>query len=150
MSIGHRLHKYLFPFALILVFLLDRVSKLLILKGMPFSGKLVSFVMVHNAGAAFGILQGQRFFLVVFSVFAILFICYYVFTRHAMLNIGQILGLAMICGGTAGNLFDRVGYGYVIDFIKLNFVDFPVFNVADMFINIGVALVLIGLLKKSS
>jgi signal peptidase II len=149
MNNGSKIKKFLFPLVFMLIFLLDRASKLLILNGMPFSGTLISFVTVHNAGAAFGLLQGQRFFLAAFSFFAIFFIGYYVFKKHAELNLSQILGLAMICGGSAGNLFDRVGYGYVIDFIQLNFVDFPVFNVADVFINLGVALVLIGLLRKS-
>jgi signal peptidase II len=141
-------YKFLFPLALVLVFLLDRASKVLVMKGLQFSGEFVSFVVVYNAGAAFGLMQGQRIFLIVFSLLAILIIGYYVLMRYSSFNLCQLLGLGMLCGGTAGNLFDRVGYGYVIDFIKLNFVDFPVFNVADMFINIGVALVVIGLLKK--
>ncbi len=65
--------------------------------------------------------------------------------NHEKLNTLQTLAIAMILGGTAGNFFDRLFYGYVVDFIKLNFIDFPVFNMADLFINIGVILIFTAL-----
>ena len=68
----------------------------------------------------------------------------YVIRTNKKLNVFEALGIGMIMGGVAGNLFDRIYYGHVVDFIKLCFVDFPVFNIADLFINTGVIVILIS------
>ena len=61
-----------------------------------------------------------------------------------------IFFIALLSAGVAGNLHERIVYGYVRDFFQLNFVNFPVFNIADIFINIGViALIIIILIKKT-
>ena len=55
----------------------------------------------------------------------------------------------MLCGGIGGNLHERIAYGFVRDYIQLNIIDFPVFNISDILINIGViAVIIIILLKK--
>ena len=60
----------------------------------------------------------------------------------------DLLSFSFILGGTLGNGIDRITKGYVIDFINLNFIDFPIFNIADVSINIGLILAIYALIKN--
>ena len=112
------------------------------------------FSLVHfqNPGAAFSFLsdQGgwQRYFLIAISLIAVLYIPWLI--NQYKKNILIVIGLLLILGGAIGNLYDRVNYGYVIDFIYLNFAEFywPAFNVADSAISVGVLLFLYGSFKS--
>ncbi len=136
---------------LALIFLIDRVSKFFITEKIHFTHGviadegIVSLSRVYNTGAAFGILQDKPLFLGIFSLIVLIALIIYVFKNHRNLTGLQSLGIGLILGGTAGNLYDRLVFGYVIDFIKLNFINFPVFNAADLFINIGVILIFTSL-----
>jgi signal peptidase II len=113
-----------------------------------------SVTRAHNAGAAFGLLQGlpvsirEPFFYLVpgLTLAAILFVFY-------RLRENQLLGaqaLSLIVGGAVGNLVDRFRLGYVIDFVDLHWGDgwhFPAFNVADTAISLGVGLLLLGMIQ---
>ena len=91
---------------------------------------------VKNYGAAFNIFSGSRVFLSLISIiFSILLI--YLILRKKSLNLSELLSYSFILGGTVGNGIDRILNGYVIDFINLNNINFPVFNIADISINIG-------------
>ena len=105
---------------------------------------------VMNTGAAFSIFQGKTIFLVFISVLAL----YYIH-KSIIVEIDDkfgLLGGGILIGGIVGNLFDRIIYGEVIDFLSFNFFDysFPVFNFADMFICIGVLLLIINFLRGGS
>jgi signal peptidase II len=112
------------------------------------------FSLVHfqNPGAAFSFLsdQGgwQRYFLIAISLLAVLYIPWLI--NQYKKNILIVIGLLLILGGAIGNLYDRINYGYVIDFIYLNFAEFywPAFNVADSAISVGVLLFLYGSFKS--
>ena len=92
---------------------------------------------MHNYGAGFSILQGQnRLFILTAIVFIALIIALY---KKIEKNKTVQAGFALLLGGTAGNLIDRVSYGYVIDY--LNFKIWPVFNIADSAITVGAVLV---------
>ena len=112
------------------------------------------FSLVHfqNPGAAFSFLsdQGgwQRYFLIAISLLAILYIPWLI--NQYKKNILIVIGLLLILGGAIGNLYDRISYGYVIDFIYLHFAEFywPAFNVADSAISLGVLLFLYGSFKN--
>ena len=65
-------------------------------------------------------------------------------------NTNELLSYSFILGGTIGNGLDRLLKGYVVDFINLNFINFPVFNIADISINIGFILILYSLFKKNN
>ena len=131
------MNKFLVPATAFLAFFIDRVTKL-----------YLPVTKYFNTGAAFGILHGQILFLTVFAVIVLIVLVIYTIRENRNLTPAQKLGIGMIIGGTAGNLLDRVLYGYVIDFIDLPFVDFPVFNMADVSINIGAAILLITLLVR--
>jgi signal peptidase II len=125
------------------IFVLDRVSKFLILKSKilyyPILEKYLSISSVSNTGAAFSTFQGQQDLLILISSLAVLFFVWY-FAKHPIPLLEQ-LGWGLLLGGALGNLFDRVVYNCVIDFINIECLQFPVFNVADMAITFGTILV---------
>jgi len=91
---------------------------------------------VKNYGAAFNIFSGNRIFLSLISIiFSILLI--YLILRKNNLNQFDLYSYSFILGGTIGNGIDRILKGFVIDFINLNIINFPVFNIADISINVG-------------
>lgn len=99
---------------------------------------------VKNYGAAWGILQNQRFLFVGLTMLVLIIIGFYAKTNKS-LTITTRTSLALIAGGAIGNLIDRIRMGYVIDFLDINFgnlYDFPVFNFADSFIVVGAFLMM--------
>ena len=139
------------------VFLLDILSKNFIQKKIIYGEQVeitsfVSLVHFQNTGAAFSFLsdQGgwQRYFLIAISLLAVLYIPWLI--NQYKKNILIAIGLLLILGGAIGNLYDRISYGYVIDFIYLHIAEFywPAFNVADSAISLGVLLFLYGSFKS--
>ena len=139
------------------VFLLDILSKNFIQNKIIYCEQLeitsfLSLVHFQNTGAAFSFLsdQGgwQRYFLIAISLLAVLYIPWLI--NQYKKNILIVIGLLLILGGAIGNLYDRINYGYVIDFIYLHFAEFywPAFNVADSAISVGVLLFLYGSFKS--
>ena len=107
------------------------IAKLASAGSIPVIGNIVSFTLVRNTGAAFGLFRYQTTFFIVISMIAIAFTVFYLAKKKA----GLYLPFALILGGAAGNLIDRLRSGYVVDFIDLHF--WPVFNVADSCITVG-------------
>ena len=102
---------------------------------------------VKNYGAAFNIFSGSRIFLSLISIiFSILLI--FLILRKNNLNTIDLYSYCFILGGTISNGIDRILKGYVIDFINLNFLNFPVFNIADISINIGFVFLLFNIFKN--
>ena len=139
------------------VFLLDILSKNFIQKKIIYGEQVeitsfLSLVHFQNTGAAFSFLsdQGgwQRYFLIAISLLAVLYIPWLI--NQYKKNILIVIGLLLILGGAIGNLYDRISYGYVIDFIYLHIAEFywPAFNVADSGISLGVLLFLYGSFKN--
>ena len=106
-----------------------------------------SFDYVKNFGAAFNLFSGNRIFLSLVSSIITILLIYYIFNK-SIINKLDLLSLSFVLGGTLGNGIDRITKGYVIDFINLNFIDFPVFNIADIAINIGLILIIYGFVKN--
>ncbi len=103
------------------------------------------FTYVENTGAAFGIFPNQSAWLLIFSIiFLIVFIFYDIANKER--NIWSELGFAFIFAGAIGNMVDRYQLGYVRDFISFDFINFPVFNIADVCITIGCVFYVIYLL----
>ena len=101
--------------------------------------KILSFSYVENRGAAFGILQDKRWVFMTLSVLLIallIFIIKYAKITHPLF----IISTSFILGGGIGNMIDRIFLGYVVDFIKATFIDFPVFNIADSAVVVGTIL----------
>ncbi|HOJ93308.1 MAG TPA: signal peptidase II [Dictyoglomaceae bacterium] len=129
--------KYL---VVLVIFLLDRITKELAerkILSLGSSDSILSFSLVHNYGAALGI-DIPLFLLIILSIVAM--ICLFVIFER-----DPFLGMGFILGGLLGNLYDRVFYGYVIDFIYIK--NFYVFNLADVFITVGGVMVFLKLIK---
>ncbi len=121
---------------------INEYNKILINKDFIF----FSLDYVKNFGAAFNFFSGNRIFLSLVSIIITILLIYFILNREIINNI-DLLSLTFILGGTIGNGIDRITKGYVIDFINLNFINFPVFNIADISINIGLLLIIYGSIK---
>lgn len=108
---------------------------------------LLSLRYHENRGAAWGILADHRWVFMSLSTVAIIAIVLFLFfTRKQKNPFILTLSLAFFAGGGIGNMIDRVRLGYVIDFFNFEFIDFPIFNVADSFISIGAVLIVLYLI----
>ena len=133
----------MFWLCLLFVVLLDQIVKYLVSANMhlgesqPLVEGLVYLTYVRNSGAAFSILQGQRWLFLVITPAVLGVMLWYI---RGVPKSDKLLrlALALFCGGALGNYLDRLRFGAVTDFIDFRF--FPVFNVADSCIVIGVAL----------
>ncbi len=102
---------------------------------------------VKNYGAAFNIFSGNRIFLSLISIFFSILLIYLILRKNT-LNQSDLLSYSFILGGTIGNGIDRILKGFVIDFINLNIINFPVFNIADISINVGFIFILYKIFKN--
>ena len=103
---------------------------------------------VKNYGAAFNIFSGNRIFLSLISIFFSILLIYLIFRKNN-LNSFDLYSYSFILGGTIGNGIDRIYKGFVVDFINLNIINFPVFNIADVSINIGFIILLYNIFKNN-
>lgn len=143
---------------IILGILIDRMTKLWALESLRGNDAIIiiknffAFDYLENRGAAFGMLQGRVSLLTIVTFFVILGMIYYLIKYKPKSKI-MALSLGMIISGAIGNLYDRVIYEYVVDFILLHYKDvyyFPTFNIADMLVVCGTALMAIFILKEDS
>ena len=150
-------HTKWFLLALLLV-VIDQLTKLLVYGYLKPHESLeitsfLSITHVHNYGAAFSFLANedgwQQMFLVTVSSLASLAIIIWML-KTSQVNVSKLIALSLILSGAIGNLIDRAALGFVIDFIDLHYQDFywPVFNVADIAISLGVVLLLLVDFKK--
>lgn len=139
-----------FIFFLVSDLYLSKLLYLNITRGFIFSSKVMALTFVKNTGAAFNIMPNSREFLIILSVVVITLLFLYVIKNLKSIWMKEIFFISVLCAGIAGNLHERIVLGYVRDFFELKFVNFPVFNISDIFINIAVfALVIIILVKKT-
>ena len=116
--------------------------------GHHYSNALFSLTYLKNSGAAFSLLENAREFLIIISIVATTLLFMYVHNNRGIHLISTSF-IALLAAGIMANCHERIVYGFVRDYIHLNFMSFPVFNIADIFITIGViALVVILLLYK--
>ncbi len=146
-----------------LIFVLDQATKLYFDSSLRMYEQieiipgLFSWTLAYNTGAAFSFLADhdgwQRWFFAAIALGAVVALTLWL---RSLPRRGQgwlAFGLAMVLGGAVGNLFDRVVYGHVIDFILVHWQDrwyFPAFNVADCGISIGAALLVLDMFKSDS
>lgn len=115
-------------------------------ESIPLWEGLINLTSHRNPGAAFGILEGQQWFFLLSTVVVIIAVIYY--RAKGEVRKGSLMdwGLALLVGGAIGNAIDRAMYGVVTDFFDLQFVQFAIFNVADVAINVAVGLMLLSML----
>ncbi|MHC1718467.1 MAG: signal peptidase II [Acidaminococcaceae bacterium] len=112
--------------------------------GIPIIDGIFHLTYILNPGAAFGILENNRWFFVLTAVAVLAILFFYRHTIMAESRLVQI-GIALFAGGALGNLIDRIRTGLVIDFFDLRI--WPIFNVADIAICLGVGLILWSTIK---
>ena len=118
--------------------------------GFHMSNAVFSLNYVKNTGAAFSILQDSRELLIILSMIALVLLALHVINHLKTISLKTCFFIALLSAGIAGNLHERIIYGFVRDYFQLNFINFPVFNISDIFINIGViALIVMILIKKT-
>lgn len=127
----------------VLILVADQVTKLLTVAKIPLHGTVdfmpgfIQLTYVQNDGAAFSMLEGARWlFAVVFVLFAVFIVWEFSKKRLPFNTFDRFCIVAVFAGGL-GNMIDRLRLGYVIDMIETDFMDFPIFNVADIFITCG-------------
>ena len=125
------------------VVLADQFTKALVVASIPLGGHVaflpgfLDFTYVRNAGAAFSSFEGMQWlFALIFLVFT-LGIFYEYFRKRMPFSNFERWMIAAIYAGGLGNMIDRLRLGYVVDMIETQFMEFPVFNVADCFITCG-------------
>ena len=135
----------------IFIFLIDQFTKYLIFYNKKFfiNKDFLFFKLdfVKNYGAAFNILSGSRIFLSLISIVFSLLLIYLIFKKNTLNSI-DLYSYSFILGGTIGNGIDRIYKGFVVDFINLNIINFPVFNIADISINIGFIFLMYNIFKN--
>lgn len=148
-----------FIFAVV-VLLMDQVTKWIVVKEMYLGESIpvmegIFYLTSHrNAGAAFGILQNQRWFFIVITILVVVGIIYYLLQLKGEKKL-MSWALGLILGGALGNFADRLLYGEVVDFLDVKIVlgtfyyDFPIFNVADSALVIGVGIILIDTIMET-
>ncbi|MCM0598971.1 signal peptidase II [Periweissella fabalis] len=106
---------------------------------------ILSITKLYNDGAAWSFLKGQQWFFWIVTIIAVIAIIYaYIkFNGHKLLQ----SSLALIFAGALGNFFDRARQGYVVDMFDLKFINFPIFNIADMALTFGVIFLFVAILR---
>lgn len=141
--------------SILLLIFLDQAVKGYVVKEIPLGGmrrfipKVVSLTYLKNSGAAFSMLENQQWFFTIITLIAMGAAFVYLY-RHIKGSIWLWLGLTLIISGGIGNFIDRLRQGFVVDMFHLDFMNFAIFNVADIYLTIGVGLLLIYLLREES
>lgn len=156
-SIGWRIIVIYYVIAIIAI-IVDQLTKYWIATGMERGDQISvigNFFLItshRNQGAAFGILQNQRWFFVVITLIVVVAIIWYIQKVKSQPDKLLPVALSLVLGGAIGNFIDRARMGEVVDFLQFNFgsYTFPIFNVADSCIVVGVALIIIDALLDMS
>tara|TARA_B100000945_G_scaffold87099_1_gene67737 strand:+ start:840 stop:1319 length:480 start_codon:yes stop_codon:yes gene_type:complete len=133
------------------IILLDQVSKFLVLSTLGFENSkniipnLLNFNLVKNKGAAFSLFSNSTNMLTITSILASL-ILITIILKFPPRSFWNLIGLAYLLGGTVGNGIDRFLKGYVLDFLELVPINFPIFNLADISINIAIVCFIIDII----
>ncbi len=136
-----------------IIFIIDQIVKLFVGFSLELNTSFTVFnnffyiSNVHNYGAAFSVLYGNRIFLVIVSVITLVLV-YYFLLKNKKFDWFNIILYSLLIGGILGNLFDRIIYGYVVDYLDFYIFgyNFPIFNIADICIVISVILIVIDTL----
>ena len=147
--------KDIYVFGVIFV-IIDQVLKIILSNKMIVNQTFIiiknffSIRLVHNTGAAFSILMGNRFLLIFIGVAALIGLTFYIKKINIIDDIDAFM-YSLLIGGILGNLIDRIIYGYVIDYLSFNFGSyyFPIFNFADICIVLAALIILIRTIKES-
>ena len=114
-------------------------------QSVPFIPHVLDLAYVRNTGAAFSILESHTWLLTLVSAAVVLVLCLFIVKGFFRNTLGRVSAALVLAGGT-GNLIDRAVFGFVTDMFRTVFIDFPVFNVADCCVTVGVPLLFVYIL----
>lgn len=145
------MHRFFSVMGAVWVVIVDRYVKRMVAAGLDLGESaellpgLFRLQRVHNYGAAWSSFSGARWLLIIVTAagLGVLAWLFFKVVRHPL----GVWSLALVIGGGIGNLIDRLKFGYVIDMIATEFIDFPVFNVADIFVTCGAVAAAVYYLK---
>lgn len=134
-----------------LLVVIDQISKVIAYNTLAVNGNassiknpIFSFYYVENTGISFSMLNSKMALIIVITTIILICLLYVLIkTPKTLYYMPFSITLSVIVAGAIGNLYDRIFRGYVIDFIMLEFIDFPVFNFADIFVCIGLVILVI-------
>lgn len=140
------------PIVVVWLFL-DQASKLFF-NGSYHAGQVISdpilgifrFHLVYNTGGAWSIFSGATWALGTFSLVVCIALTAYLALAPQHPNAGELIGISLVVAGGIGNAIDRFTLGFVVDFIEPTFIDFPIFNIADIGVTCGIILFIVSLL----
>ena len=147
---NRRLKIIIWAFCIVLI---DQISKFLVLFTLGFNRSksiipnLLKFTLVKNKGAAFSLFSDSTTLLTIISIIASLILITIIFKKPPR-SYWNSIGIAYLLGGTAGNGIDRLFKGYVLDFLEIVPIDFPIFNLADISINIAIICFIIDIISS--
>lgn len=105
---------------------------------------------MENTGAAFSILQDYKIALIIFAILAIIGILWYLIKNIKELTMMNVFMISLLLSGITCNLYERISFGFVRDYFELSFINFPVFNISDVFINVSVIVIMFMLFRNYS
>ncbi|GAB6088315.1 signal peptidase II [Alkaliphilus crotonatoxidans] len=120
------------------------------LRDLPVIQNIFHLTYVENRGAAFGMLQNQKLFFIITTLLVVGGVLIFMIKNKNNMHILLKISLSLIVGGALGNFLDRIRHGFVVDFFRIAWFDFPVFNVADSAIVVGAILVSYYVIKYDS
>lgn len=107
---------------------------------------ILSITRINNTGAAWSLLSGHQTVFVIIALIATILIIY-LLARYWS-NGWYRIGLSLLLAGTAGNVIDRIFSNHVVDMFQLDFINFPIFNCADMYLTIGIIIIAIAIVRE--
>lgn len=149
------MRKYVLPAIILALIGLDQWLKYYIVshfelgQAKPWIPGFMSLTYLRNYGAAFSILQNQRWLFAIMTVVIMAWAIWYLI-KHINGSRWLLTALVLLIAGGIGNFIDRLRLGYVVDMFQTDFIDFAVFNVADTYLTVGVCLLFIIILKEDT
>ncbi|HFU4501678.1 TPA: signal peptidase II [Streptococcus suis] len=149
------MRKFGFPIVAAVLIVLDQLVKAWTVANIeldtvePFLPGFMSLAYLRNYGAAWSILQNQQWFFTIVTIAAVTGLIWY-YIKQIQGNIWTLFSLSLMIAGALGNFIDRIRLGYVVDMFHLDFISFPVFNVADICLSVGVGILFICIMKEEN
>ena len=107
---------------------------------------ILSITRINNTGAAWSILSGHQFVFVIIAILAAILVTYFIVTYWS--NVPYRIGLGLLLAGPLGNVIDRIFNNHVVDMFQLDFINFPIFNCADMYLTFGILILAIAIIRE--
>lgn len=149
------MRKFGFPIVAAVLIVLDQLVKAWTVANIaldtvePFLPGFMSLAYLRNYGAAWSILQNQQWFFTIVTIAVVTGLIWY-YIKQIQGNIWTLFSLSLMIAGALGNFIDRIRLGYVVDMFHLDFISFPVFNVADICLSVGVGILFICIMKEEN